>query len=159
MIVKTTRFGPVEMDEEKVIIFSRGIPGFENLRRFFILPAGDTEDIQWLQAIDDPAVALLIIDPFKYFRGYCVDIPGSDLQELQIKDSNQALVAAVVTIPGNDPANATANLLAPIIINTGLNKARQVILSDTSYTTRHKLFTVIQEDEKKTEYQVGGEGE
>lgn len=156
MRVETTRFGPMEVDEEKVIIFSRGIPGFENLRRFFILPAGNTEDIQWLQAMDDPAVALLIIDPFKYFRGYSVDIPESDLQELQIKESNQALVAAVVTLPGDDPANATANLLAPIIINTGLNRAKQIILSDAAYVTRHRLFTEKQEDEKKTETQPGG---
>ena len=156
MIVETTRFGPVEVEQAKIITFSCGMPGFENLRRFFVLSAGDADNIQWLQSMDDPAVALLIIDPFKYFKGYCVDIPEPDQRELQINDQSQALVAAIVTIPGDDPANATANLLAPIIINTGLNKARQVILDGTGYTTRHKLFTAVPEAKDKP---ADGEGE
>lgn len=140
MHVKTTRFGTLKIDKDKIIDFPAGIPGFENLKHFFMLPVEGNENIQWLQAADEPSVALLVIDPFPYFNGYAVKIPKPVLEDLKIKEPAQALVLAAITIPGGKLAAATANLLAPIIINTSINRAKQVILSASSYSTRHLLF-------------------
>ena len=37
MIVETARFGSVEVDEDKVILFEDGLPGFESLTKYIIL--------------------------------------------------------------------------------------------------------------------------
>ncbi len=142
MKVKTTRFGVLEIDETGIIHFPRGIPGFEHLRRFFVLPVEGTGDIHWLQSVEDPAVALLVIDPFKYVNGYTCEIPENETAELDIKDQNEVLLLTTVTVPAGKPAEATTNLLAPIIINTRTNTARQVILNGSDYSTRHRLFAV-----------------
>jgi len=54
---------------DKAINFPKGIPGFEKLRRFILLPVEGTEQMQWLQSLEDHAIALLVIDPFIYFNG------------------------------------------------------------------------------------------
>ncbi|GBF32284.1 flagellar assembly factor FliW [Desulfocucumis palustris] len=159
MKIETTRFGNLEIKEEKIITFPRGIPGFENVRRFFLLPVEGLEDIHWLQAVENPGVALLVIDPFKYFIDYSFEIPGPDLEELEITEQAQVLVIAVVTIPGDDPALTTANLLAPVIINTRTSRARQIILNGLPYTTRHRLFPDMNSSSEKKKCNVsGGEG-
>lgn len=140
MKIKSTRFGVLEIDETKVINFPKGIPGFEQLRSFFILPVEGTEDIHWLHAVEDPAVALLVIDPFKFFQGYSFEIPDSDIEELSLQVPSEALVLAVITVPEDNPGGATANLVAPIVINTRLNRGKQVILTGSPYTTKHRLF-------------------
>lgn len=160
MKVKTTRFGTMEIDENKLITFPGGIPGFENLRRFFILPVEGTQDIQWLQAVEKPEVALLVIDPFKFFKGYSVDIPEIALKELEIKEPSEALVLTTITVPRDNPGGTTANLVAPIVINTRLKRAKQVILNGSPYTTRHRLFpesapTTAQKEKQKVSGGVG----
>jgi len=140
MQVQTTRFGTLEIEENLIIHFPNGIPGFEDLRRFFFIPVEGIENLHWLQAADSSAIALLVIDPFKYFKDYVCDVPEIDIRELEIESGEETLLLATVTIPRANPAEATANLVAPIVINTRLNKARQIILADASYTTRHRLF-------------------
>ena len=34
MVIQTTRFGEIEVDEKKIIEFEKGIPGIEELKRF-----------------------------------------------------------------------------------------------------------------------------
>jgi len=158
--VKTTRFGTMEIDENKLITFPGGIPGIENLRRFFILPVEGTQDIQWLQAVEEPEVALLVIDPFKFFKGYSVDIPEIALKELEIKEPSEALVLTTITVPRDNPGGTTANLVAPIVINTRLKRAKQVILNGSPYTTKHRLFPKgnLKQSKKNTQKVSSGEG-
>jgi len=140
MKVETTRFGTIDIDDSKLIHFPKGIPGFENIRRFFILPVEGSDDIHWLQAVEEPAVALLVIDPFTYFKGYVCDIPESEIDELEIKEPSETLILTTITIPPKNPHKATSNLVAPIVINTRTNKGKQVILQGSPYTTKHLLF-------------------
>jgi flagellar assembly factor FliW len=156
--VKTTRFGTLEIDDEKIISFPAGLPGFEKLHRFFILPVEKSEHIQWLQSADKPEIALLVIDPFQYFKGYSVEIPEPDLKYLQLENPADALVLTTITVPHNKPGCATANLVAPIVINTGQNKAKQVILNGSPYTTKHYLFPGAKETKQQEEKACGGEG-
>jgi len=160
MKVKTTRFGTLEVNDNLIISFPHGLPGFENLRRFFILPVEDTEDIHWLQSADEPAVALLAVDPFKFFKGYVFDIPEPDIEEMDIQKPSEILVLTTVTIPKDNPAEATANLVAPIIINTRVNIGKQLILTGSPYTTKHRLFPTANASPAKQEKEkiTAGEG-
>ena len=157
MKVKTTRFGILEIEAKKIITFPTGLPGFEKLRRFFMLPAEGTEHIQWLQSVDKPETALLVIDPFQYFADYSVDLPEPDLEELGLAKPSDALVLTTITVPQKKPGSATANLVAPIVINTRHNKSKQVILNGSPYTTKHHLFPQHKET-KQQEKACGGEG-
>lgn len=140
MKIETTRFGIIEINENFIINFPKGIPGFEKIHRFVTIPTEGTEHIHWLQAVEEPVVALLVIDPFKYFEGYSCDIPDTDIKELEIRSDKELLLVTTVTVPRENPTGATTNLVAPIVINTRLNRAKQVILNNSPYNTRHRLF-------------------
>lgn len=140
MQIDTTRFGIMQINEKLVIVFPDGIPGFEHTRRFVIIPVEGSGNMHWLQAVEEPALALLVIDPFKYFQDYKCELSAADIAKLEITDQKDALVLTTVTVPRNNPAGATTNLVAPIVINTKINKAFQIILNNSNYSTRHSLF-------------------
>ena len=48
MKITTSRFGELEIPGEKVITFPWGLPGFEGLRGFVLLPVEDTPPFSWL---------------------------------------------------------------------------------------------------------------
>ncbi len=140
MRIKTTRFGTMEVQENLIIHFPSGLPGFEDTRRFIIVPVDNNERLNWLQAVDDPSVALLVMDPFEFFQGYTCEIPPAEIEELAATDRKDILVLTALTVPRENPAGVSANLLAPIVINTRQKKAKQVILNNPLYTTKHNLF-------------------
>ncbi|PRR70303.1 flagellar assembly protein FliW [Neomoorella humiferrea] len=140
MKVPTSRFGVIEIGPADVLNFPEGVPAFEQLREFFLHPIPDNPAFIWLQAIADPDVAFLLVDPFLFFPGYEVEIPEGLQQELKIKEAADVLVLAVVTVPDGDVRRMTANLVAPVIINRAARLGRQYVMEGTKYTTRHPLF-------------------
>ncbi|MBE3573708.1 MAG: flagellar assembly protein FliW [Moorella humiferrea] len=140
MKVPTSRFGVVEIGPADVLNFPEGVPAFEHLREFFLHPIPDNPAFIWLQALADPEVAFLLVDPFLFFPGYEVEIPEGLQQELAIQGAADVLVLAVVTIPDGDVRRMTANLVAPVVINRKARLGRQFVMEGTGYTTRHPLF-------------------
>lgn len=139
MEVRTRHWGVVEVDDDRVLHFPEGIPGFPHCRRFALLgePGGV---FLWLQSVDDPEVALPVADPFALFEGYEVPLDQEDVELLGVRSPQEVAVLAVVTVRA-DPLAATANLAAPILVNTARRVARQKVLADTAYSVRHPLFS------------------
>jgi len=147
--ITTSRFGRLNLDEDKLIFFKSGIPGFENLKKYALLPQGDSTVFYWLQSVEDPKVAFLVVNPFFFFFDYDIEIPEADMCELQLNDPTRALIFVIVTIPPEDFRQATVNLLAPIIVDTQHKRGKQIVLEGTQYTTRHPLFSVTGEKDQK----------
>ncbi len=148
MQIRTTRFGSVTIDESQIVTFSEGLPGFETTRRFVFLPhLGDvsgSSPFKWLQCVDDApgtdALALPVIDPWLIDPDYTPTIPSPALQELGLERmQGRAQLWAVVTVPHDDPKNATVNLLAPLLINRESRHGRQVPLLGEKYQLRTPL--------------------
>jgi len=144
MEISTTRFGSIEIDESKTLFFEDGLPGFAGAHRFIILPhkpaGGGESPFRWLQSIDEPALALPIMNPWLADPTYSPTVPGIALAKLGITDvSTQSRIYAVVTIPRNNPNAATVNLVAPLLINKKSRRAVQVILSQERFSLRMPL--------------------
>ena len=139
MIIHTSRFGELRIEEQDIVQFEQGIPGFESMRRFALIEVPDHEPFSYLQSIDDGEVSFIVTDPFEFFPTFECELPDPVLEGLKIVSAEQVLVRAIVSVNG-DLESATANLVAPIIINRTERSGRQVVLAKTSYTTRHALF-------------------
>jgi len=137
---ETTRFGSIEVPEDKIIEFPWGIPGFENLKKFFLVPVNEAPFFTWLQSAEDPGVAFLLVDPFLFFEGYEVELTEDIKGDLKINDEKDVVIQAITNIPKTGLENATTNLVGPIIINVNQRLGRQVILQDTPYGVKHLLF-------------------
>ena len=58
----TTRFGNLEVDDDRLIQLQDGLLGFPDLKRFVLMDYKDTV-LKWFQSVDDPDVAFIVVDP------------------------------------------------------------------------------------------------
>ncbi|MGE5577745.1 MAG: flagellar assembly protein FliW [Syntrophothermus sp.] len=140
MKVVSSRFGTYEIPEEKIIIFPEGILGFEDEKRYVILEDGADSPFKWLHALDNPDLAFIIIDPRLFYPSYEIVLSKDDGEKLSLQNPEDAVVYAIVVIP-EDPSQMTANLQAPLVINSQNRVGRQVVLSDSRYSLKHKILS------------------
>jgi len=139
MIVKSVRLGPLDVPENKIVNMEKPILGFENLRRFCLIELDEIKPFLWFQSADDPAVAFMIVNPIMFFRDYRIEINSKEIAELNISDVSSVETYAIVTIPDN-PEDISINLQGPILINTENRRAKQLVLVNSHYQVRHKLW-------------------
>lgn len=139
MKVTTTRFGELQVNKDDIISFKEGILGFEDLRKFFIVDPGDNTLIMWLQSVEDGSVAFPIIEPKIFKPDYIVKLLPSELLSLELESVNNAKVYSILTIP-KDITEMSANIKAPIVINSQSNLARQIVLQDNKLSVRYEMY-------------------
>ncbi|MBC7331601.1 MAG: flagellar assembly protein FliW [Synergistetes bacterium] len=139
MKINTLRFGEMDIPEDKIVFMPHGLIGLPDLKRFFIV-GEEGQLIRWFQSIDEPTVALPILNPFEVFPNFSVDISDSDLEEIELKEPSDAVLFLVMVIPAGNPKAATVNLKAPIVINVKNRKGKQVIALNEDYPVRYPLF-------------------
>lgn len=147
MLLNTKHFGEIEIDENKIVSFNEGIPGFEGLKRFVVLYSGDDKSpFRWLQCVDDGQLAFAVINPFMILIDYDIEIPEESAKNLSIERIDDAMVLSIVVVP-EDPNKMTMNLKAPIIINIKNNIGMQVVLDTDVYSVRHYIVEELRRQE------------
>ncbi|MFN6992459.1 MAG: flagellar assembly protein FliW [Fervidobacterium sp.] len=136
-MVYRTKIGDFELNENEIINFPEGIPGFENLRKFAVISLEETAPLCWLVSLEDDTIALPIIDPWLILDDYEVELSESELKILGVEDPGDLIVWSVVTIPVGKPDEATVNLKAPIIINLKKGIGAQIIMD--KYEIRYSI--------------------
>ncbi len=139
MLIETTRFGKVEIDGSRVITFRDGLLGFPEHRRFALIQTGDETVFFWMQSLDDPAVAFLVCDPLVFVSDYQAQIRADDVQALELQNLTDCRVLVIVN---KVDGYLTGNLLGPLVIGAHSLLAKQLVLSDKRYGTRHRLMRV-----------------
>ncbi|MCQ2537987.1 MAG: flagellar assembly protein FliW [Lachnospiraceae bacterium] len=144
MLVKTRYFGEVELEEEKILTFDRGIIGFERLRRFTLIynsEKGSDTSITWLQSIEEPSMALPVINPSTVLNDYTPNVADELLDPIGELTGDNTCIFVTLTVP-SDITKMTTNLKAPIIINADTKKGCQVI-AENDYPVKYNIYDVI----------------
>jgi len=141
MRVNTKAYGTIEVDEQQRINFPKGILGFEKFKEYVLLDA-ERQPFFWLQSLDVEKVAFIVVNPFLFRPDYELDIDDSDLAEIGIKDPETALIFSIVTISA-DGSPMTANLQGPLVINKEERLARQSVLTDPRWKTKHDVLAEL----------------
>lgn len=140
MKCSSSRFGTFEITDEQVLMFPSGLLGFPDHRRYVMLDHDTEAPFQWLQSLDEPALAFVILDPDLFLgEEYQVEISDDTLAEIQATRGESLSVAVILTIPSEDPSRITANLRGPLVMNPRTRLGKQVVLP-REYPTRHPLF-------------------
>jgi flagellar assembly factor FliW len=137
MLIQTTRFGPIEIDGERVITLREGLLGFPDHRRFALIQTGPEPVFFWLQSVDDPALAFVVCDPQAFVPDYQAGIRADDLSSLGMNDVGRAQVLVIVN---KVDGCLTANLLGPLVFGADSLLGKQLVLSEKRYSTRHVLM-------------------
>ena len=139
MNIKTKYHGEISINEEEILHFEKGIPGFPNETKFVQIPLTEDGLFQVLQSTTNPDISFITTDPFFFKKDYDFTIDDSIVESLELQ--NEKDIKVIVILTPQEPFNhSTANLQAPVVINIANRKARQVILNNTTYQTKHPLF-------------------
>jgi flagellar assembly factor FliW len=144
MIVETSRFGQLEVDEERLIRFEKGILGFPDQQAYALIQTADESGFYWLQAVDRPDLAFVVCDPRLFVPDYVVPVKLEELSQIGLSDPSAAQVFTVVNKVDD---MLTGNLQGPLVVNVETREARQLVLSDRRYSTRHPLMNLKRKSE------------
>ncbi len=144
MKIETTRFGELEVDDASVIKMHRGPLGFEEQTDYVLIQHSPNSNFHWLQSVTESDLAFVVVDPADYYAGYEIEISDADAEILHLNDEKDALVLVIVNVAGGG-GDVTANLIAPIVINSRELVGMQVVLQDSRYSVRHPLVEKVQQ--------------
>jgi flagellar assembly factor FliW len=139
MQIQTTRFGFLDVEEDRLMTFSRGLLGFPRHTRYALVePAGESY-FCWMQSVDDAALAFVVTDPKIFFKDYEVPVREETVTELQLTDPADLQVLTICNKVGDW---LTGNLLGPLLVNSKNRLGSQVVLTEKKYTTRQPLMQI-----------------
>ena len=145
--VNTLRFGEVEVADDKVVHFADGIPAFEDEHEFVIVPYDEESPYVFLQSLNTPDLAFLMTVPFVFFPDYEFELDDDNQAKLDLYKQEDMLIYTLITVNDGKVQEMTANLMAPIVMNTANMQARQLVLDRSNYTTKHRLFPENKEEQ------------
>lgn len=144
MKINTLHFGKIEIKEQDIINFEKGILAFDHLHKFIMIDVAENPAFKWLQSIEDEAISFLLVDPFLINPDYSVHLNDTIRTELEITKEEDVLIYTTVAVPENGFKDATTNLIGPIILNIAKHKGKQLVLENKELTVKYPLFPKTQ---------------
>jgi len=146
MLIDTTRFGPVEVDESRLIEIPAGLLGFSSFKTFSLLQPDENGVFFWLQSVETPDLAFVVTDPALWVPDFQATIRKEQMEELGLNETGDAQVLVIVN---KREKSLTANLQGPIVINTANRRAMQLVLAEKKWSTRHELVQIGEQSAQK----------
>jgi flagellar assembly factor FliW len=134
----TLRFGAIEVPDNERIEFARGLLGFEQLTSFVHLELPEEAPFGWLQSLEDPHLAFVVVNPAVFFPTYRIEVDPRELGDVRPGPNDRLLVLTICTIPERF-SDISVNLLGPLVVNPATGRGKQLVLNRSAYTTHHRL--------------------
>ncbi len=139
----TTNFGSISFEQQAVLEFPSGLPGFEERRRFLALHFPTSDPLIYLQSLDEPGLCFITLPVLTVAPDYRLDLSAEDRERIglsadgPLRIGQEVLCVAVVSLHERGP---TANLLAPVVVNLHNLKAVQAVMEESDYPLQHALL-------------------
>jgi flagellar assembly factor FliW len=150
--LNTERFGTLHFEDERVIDFPLGLPGFEGESAFLLVETEAMRPIVFLQSIATPSLSFAMVPVSLVDSGYRLRMTSQDRQVLGLESDAEAVIGSEVLCFGilcaNDGTAPTVNLLGPIVVDQKRRLGVQAVREDTLYSAQHELFPAEQGDAK-----------
>ena len=139
MQLDTKYFGRIDYAEEDVLEFPNGLFGFEDQKKFLLLPfSGSNGNMLCLQSVAGPSPAFILMNPFSLKPDYAPVLSDEELKLMGVSTSHE-LCYYVMCVAREPVGESTVNLRCPVVVNPDLHRAVQVILDTGLYHMRHRL--------------------
>jgi flagellar assembly factor FliW len=132
--IQTKYLGEVEVEEQQLIHFATGIPGFIDEKRFILLDLADNPAFQILQSVETTDVAFVITSPHTVYPDYTIKLDDAIMESLQIETEKDVLLFSIVTLK-SPFQKSTLNLKSPLVINPRSKRGKQYIVAIDEYST------------------------
>ena len=129
MLIETSRFGTLDLEEKVFIEFPWGIPGFEQVKRYVILEHRQGP-FQWLQAVDEPGLAFVVCKPEVLGFQYCV--PPEKGAPISLKASADLVVLVMVSFD-REQKRISPHRRGPLLFNSSSRLAYQWSMDEEEF--------------------------
>jgi flagellar assembly factor FliW len=134
--IASSRFGTLELPAAATIEFPRGLIGLGGLR-YALLDRNPGSGFHWLHSLEDPDLALPLVDPGRFFRHFALELSAEDRERVGAPELAAAQVYVTVrTAP--DPTDTLVNLRAPLVVWE--RRGHQVLNTAPGAELRVRLF-------------------
>ena len=132
MQLSTSRFGNVEIADESIVTFTQPIIGFQEYRRFVLLPGPQDSAVNWLQSTESGDLAFLLMNPKDVVADYRVKIGQHELAELAVTSIEELDIYTILVV-SEDVSKVRTNLKAPVLLNPKQRLGKQTVLERSDY--------------------------
>jgi len=136
-----TRYGDYEVEGDRVIQMPQGLIGFANHHRFVLidLQREGAERFMLLQCVDEPSISfhVLPVDPSE--SGLAEDDIKEMTEQIGFPINDTAILFVVTIRRGDEGIELTANMRAPVLVNTSKMSGIQHVLLNDEYPLRQRL--------------------
>jgi flagellar assembly factor FliW len=139
-LLESRRFGRLEVDPARVVVFPAGLLAFEDLHEYLRVEPEALAPLAFLVACQDPEVAFPILPAAMCLAGYAPSFPAEALAAIGAGERDPLEVLAICA-QAPDTGVLHANLRGPVLINPATRLGCQVVLHDSPYELRHLLGT------------------
>jgi flagellar assembly factor FliW len=141
--VETKYFGTLPCAEESVFEFPGGLPGFEGEKAFVLIETAESAPLVFLQSLTRANLCFLAFPIQVVDRDYALAVAPEDLEALDLETGRQPILgteAVVLTLISlDDGFVASANLMAPVVLNVKTRRGLQAIRRDRLYSHQHPV--------------------
>ena len=123
---------------EGILHLPLGLLGFEEVKRYEWLGTPLEAPFLWLQMVDDPNLAFLVVSPSEIMGSYQPDIAQEEVEFLGVRSPEDTIVLNIVTL--HPDGTATVNLKGPILVNRHTLVGKQIIpVNVAQFSLQHPL--------------------
>jgi len=138
----TKHFGQLSFESQDTIEFPRGLPGFEDRRRFLAIRQPRSAPLVFLQSLEDAGLCFITTPVQAVEPQFQLKMSAEDREAVGLAAVRRPRIGkdvwalAVISVRETGP---TANLLAPLVINIRSLRAVQAVMRDSTYSHRQAL--------------------
>ena len=143
MKIQTKFHGELDIQAEQQWELPERHPGFEDEKKFALLPVEGNDMFQVLQSTTTADIAFIVANPYTLVEDYSFEVDEPTIELLGIEKEEDIFVLAVLSL--KEPfESSTINLQAPLIFQKNTKKAKQMILNDNTFSLRHPIGTLAE---------------
>ena len=135
------RFGELRFGPNNLVRLPKGLLGFAAYHNFGLanFPKREFQDFKILQCLEDPTLSFLVL-PMDPDSGLIAKKDFEEVYEQLEIDREDGAVLLILTVRRQgDQSVISANLRAPIFLDTRRHVGRQCVLSNPEYSIQHVL--------------------
>lgn len=136
MNINTTRFGPIQVRTDDLILVPDGLVGFRGHQQFVLWSDPVSGPLTWLQSVTEPALAFALVPPSLAVADFRVELRPGDRAALELAEGEEP---SVLVILNRGEQGLTVNLQGPLVLNAPRRLARQLVLTSSRYAVRYPL--------------------
>ncbi|NBV54315.1 MAG: hypothetical protein EBR79_01215, partial [Proteobacteria bacterium] len=137
----TTKFGEITLNPNLLLSFPHGLFGFRECTQFGLakLPGMESSPLMLMQCTNQPAIAFLVADPSQLGLEISAEDKTDALKQTKLNGKTTQFLTILTLYDSGESYYLTANLKAPVLVESQTQTGVQFILNNKSYSTQHKI--------------------